>query len=94
MLHIRYESKGMENRVEKLLKKKVIDGEAFAALCERLQRGERPGVSLGGQCYKERLKSSCKGKSHGSRVHYQVYGDVVTILVIHTKTERENVRTK
>jgi mRNA-degrading endonuclease RelE of RelBE toxin-antitoxin system len=67
-------------------------------LIDQLQRGETPGDQIQGvgfPVYKIRIRNTDaqRGKSGGYRVIYYIRAfDTVLLLLIYTKSERENIR--
>jgi hypothetical protein len=82
-------------RISKKHKSLADDLEVLGAA---LQENGRLGVSLGGNCYKVRLKisSNHKGKSGGARVitYFYVHQQTVYLLAIYDKAEMDTIETQ
>ena len=84
--------------IKKLVKRYNSLKHEFAQLIDELESNPQQGTSLGHDCYKIRLSiaSKGKGKSGGARVitNVMIKGQVVYLLTIYDKSEKENVTDK
>lgn len=80
---------------KKLIKKYPSLKSELETLGDILSNEPTTGTALGNDCYKIRLAiaSKGKGKSGGARVvtHFYVTGDVVYLLSIYNKSEKDNI---
>ncbi len=87
-----------EKNLKKLAKKYPSLKIEYTNLLKTLRKDPQQGVSLGNSCYKIRLAiaSKSKGKSGGARVitNFVVTGEVVFLLSIYDKSNKENITDK
>src|SRR5258708_6354350 len=84
--------------IKKLSKKYLSLKKEYAQLINDLEKDPQQGISLGNNCYKIRISiaSKGKGKSGGARMitHIVVKEEVVFLLTIYDKSEKENITDK
>lgn len=84
--------------IKKLAKKYASLKAEFSLLLESLTVDPKQGTSIGNDCYKIRLAiaSKGKGKSGGARIitNIVISHDVVYLLTIYDKSEKENITDK
>jgi len=80
---------------KRLTKKHSSLANEIEELVRELRQNPTKGTHIGRSCYKIRLaiKSKGKGKSGGARVitHYYIHGEIVYLLSIYDKAERETI---
>jgi mRNA-degrading endonuclease RelE of RelBE toxin-antitoxin system len=88
-------TKDFNKEVKQLLKKYPSLGREIVELGESIKANPIQGTPIGQSCYKIRLQISSKGKgkSGGARVitYVHVIGDIVYLLSIYDKSEKENI---
>jgi len=87
-----------EKELKRLAKKYPSLKNEYIALVQSLKIEPEQGISLGNNCYKIRIAiaSKGKGKSGGARVitYVQVRNELVYLLTIFDKSEKENLPDK
>jgi len=84
--------------LKRLAKKYPSMSSDYAALLDELKEDPTAGTSIGKGCYKVRMAigSKGKGKSGGARVitYVRVINNVVVLLTMYDKSEKENITEK
>ncbi len=87
-----------ERQTKKLIRKYPSLKKELLELVETLRKEPKKGAPLGKHCYKIRIaiKSKGKGKSGAARIitHVVVKGQIVYLLSIFDKSEKESLTTK
>lgn len=87
-----------DKEIKRLAKKHPSLKNDFLELIQELKKDPKKGTSIGNNCYKIRLviTSKGKGKSGGARVItcLQIIDEVVFLLCIYDKAEKENIPNK
>ena len=87
-----------DKELKRLAKKYKSIKNDITSLTEELENNPQTGVFLGNNCYKIRMaiKSKGRGKSGGSRIitHFKIVEDMVFLLSIYDKSEKENISDK
>lgn len=91
-------TENFERELKKLAKKYRSIKTDLAHLLDEIEQDPKQGISLGKDCYKIRMAISAKGKgkSGGARVITNVYikGNIVYLLSVFDKSEKENITDK
>ncbi|MGN6491446.1 MAG: type II toxin-antitoxin system RelE/ParE family toxin [Agriterribacter sp.] len=87
-----------ERQAKKLIKKYASLKKELLELIQELKEKPEQGAPIGKNCFKVRIAiaSKGKGKSGGARVitHFMVADDVVYLLSIYDKADKENLTDK
>ena len=87
-----------DKELKRLAKKYKSIKDDIISLTDELENNPQTGVFLGNNCYKIRMtiKSKGRGKSGGARIitHFKIVEDMVFLLSIYDKSEKENISDK